>query len=106
MFELVSLGRDLALGRFAGGVDREPFAERHRKGTGQESGETGDEDRMRCQVGSGDSHDEAHIRDEPVIGAEDRSAQRVAAHPAVPALQSGVESRRSARLARLPRGPR
>src|SRR6266446_4592603 len=44
---------------------------------------------MGCQIRPGDPHDKAHVRDKPVIGAEDRGAQRVATHSTVPALQTG-----------------
>jgi hypothetical protein len=43
---------------------------------------------MPRKIGSGYPHDQAHVRDEPVIGTKYRSAQGVAAHSAVTPLQS------------------
>ena len=57
-----------------------------------EPGETGDQDRMGCEIRPRNPHDQAHIGDEPVIGAEHGGAQRVAAHPAMPALQARQRS--------------
>ena len=64
------------------------FPQRHRAGTGEEARQASDKDRVRPKVRAGHAHDEAQIGAQPVIGAEHRSAQRIAAQGAMSALQS------------------
>jgi hypothetical protein len=59
---------------------------------------------VRREIGAGHTHHKAEIRAEPVIGAEHRGAQRVAAQPAMPALQP--RNRRPAESARRGRRQR
>ena len=46
----------------------------------------GDEDRAAGELGAGDAHDEAEVRDESVVGAQHGGAQRVAAEADAPPL--------------------
>jgi hypothetical protein len=41
------------------------------------------------ELGAGDAHDQAQVRDEPIIGAENGGSERVAAEAAVTALEAG-----------------
>ena len=64
---------------------------------------------MRRHVRSGNPHDEAQIRDEPVISAKHRGAQGIPAHTAMPALetrQGGAGKRISGRTGQGPDDPR
>ncbi len=54
------------------------------------------------KLGAGDTHHQAQVGDEPVIGAEHRRAQRIAAAGAMPALELGERAaRQPARHRRL-----
>ena len=53
---------------------------------------------MRRQIRPGDTHDEAQIGTQPVIGAEHRGAQRIAAQRTMAAFQA-----RNRRAAERPR---
>src|SRR6185437_15271875 len=60
--------------------------------TAEKTGEAGGEDSRRREIGADHAHDEAEIRDQPVIGAEHGGTQRVAADAAVPPLDAGEDA--------------
>ncbi len=87
--DLGALDGDLLFIEFARALHREPLAERHRAGAGQEAGEAGDQDLVVGQRGAGDAHDQAHVGDKAVVGAQHGRAQGVAAAGLMAALQLG-----------------
>ena len=87
--ELRLLDLDLVLEELARALHREPLAERHRARAGQEPGESGDQDRAPGELGAGDAHDQREVRHQPVVGAEHRGAQGVAARRAMAPLELG-----------------
>ncbi len=78
----------LVLVQLARALHRQPLAQGHGEGPGEQAGHAGDEDVVGGQFGAGHAHDQAEVGDQPVVGAEDGGAQGVAAHGAVAALQT------------------
>ena len=76
--QLRRFGRDLALIELACALDAEPLTQRHRQGSGQQAGKTCDEDWRSAGTRAGDAHHEAEVRNEAVVGPEDRRSERVA----------------------------
>jgi hypothetical protein len=65
-------------------LDRDS-TQRHRTSPGQQAARP-NQDRLACEIGTGNAHHEAEVGEEAVIGTEDRRAQRVAARRAMPSL--------------------
>jgi hypothetical protein len=70
-------------------LDRQPLSQRHRDGSGQETGQAGEQDGVPLHLGAGNAHHQAEVGDQPVVRAQDRRPQGVAARRAMAALQPG-----------------
>ena len=104
---LRGLHRNLLFEQFARALDRKPLAQRHRAGAREQPGDPGDDDLAREQVRARDAHHEAEVRQQSVIGAQHRSAKRVAGRGSMAPLEARDERAVGAAVAGdRPKAPR
>ena len=84
--DFLALELKLAFDEFVLGPDRDQLPGSHGKGTGKETGHTGQPHwRSRC-AGPRNPENERHVGDQPVARPEDGSTRRTSLHVAVPRM--------------------
>jgi len=85
---LLALDSDLVGIQLARALHRKPFPQRHRNRAGQQASQPGDQDLLAGKRRSGDTHHQAQVGNQAVIGAQHCRAQSIAARPTVAAFQN------------------
>ena len=86
LFELLRFACDLCLRQLAGIGHGEPLAQCHRTCPRRQSGKTGQKHRGMRAAGAGDTHDQAEIGHQSIVGAQHRGPQAIAGCPPMPRL--------------------
>jgi hypothetical protein len=90
MFQFVGFARHLGFGKLTGVRDRQPFHKHHGASTGNQAGEGGRQYGLVTRASACDPHDQAEIRYEPIVGAQNGGTKVVAGgNAAMPGLGAG-----------------
>jgi len=86
LLDLFGFARDLRRRELPGIRHRQPFADRHRARSSDQSRQPDQQDDLVRRAGAGNAHDQAKVRHEPVVRAEHRRPQVVSRSAPMPRL--------------------